>query len=301
MMSTPPAATGSHKRWVLGGSCKGHSVGTRPARQKSPSLSSRRSGRRRAPRQRLLLLAAAPALAVVAAFSSASEAFGLGLPSWLGSRRGRQEATNGNQAISQETETAGAPPTSEDSGRVVRLVAERVQQSVLTGATVEWMDTLMKEEAVDILAAGAERSERAPGGPGTDLWYAFMKPTRMGPWTNQMRLKCQIRLEPSRAVHVDVVGFDVGMIDDKSGEMVFTSYAEDSFSLKWKNSISWRRQGGDLHVSHASYGTVRVVLPWWFPLPDSLVKATMSAGTQYMLRDGQAKISAAITDRHAAG
>lgn len=45
------------------------------------------------------------------------------------------------------------------------------------------MDELMRKEAVEILAAGAERTEEVKGQEG--LWYAYMKPTRMGTWKNQ--------------------------------------------------------------------------------------------------------------------
>lgn len=56
---------------------------------------------------------------------------------------------------------------------------------------------------------------------------------------------------------------------------------------------------------------MKLVLPWWFPLPDAVVKATFQAGIRYMtlglhcfkrlwprIADGQAKISDAVTQRY---
>mmetsp|Transcript_42525 Transcript_42525/g.98576 ORF Transcript_42525/g.98576 Transcript_42525/m.98576 type:complete len:260 (+) Transcript_42525:69-848(+) len=193
---------------------------------------------------------------------------------------------------------ADAAQDAEKDSRVVAVTAERSQQVDLPGATVGSMDSLMRDEAVQVLAAGAERTEKSP--EGTDIWLAFMKPTHMGPWKNQVRLKCQLLLESSGSVRVDIIGFDVGRPDKDTGEMVFESYAKETFSLSWENSISWRLRGGVLRLVHLSFGKVRMALPWWFPLPDALVKATVEAGIGLMLRDGQSKVVAAISARHSA-
>lgn len=245
------------------------------------------TGSRRSPAARSLrgllrapLLLALASAAAGTVWTPLGEAAAFSFPAWR--NRGEKQAV---AAVSAKSSEAPSVETETDSGRVVRVETERVQDVDLSGATVKWMDELMQDRAVEVLAAGAERAEKAPG--GGDLWYAYMKPQRMGPWTNQMRLTCQMRLEDSHAVHVDVVAFDVGTPDEKTGEMVFKKYEEDSFSLKWANSIQWRQQGDGLKVSHTSFGTLRMALPWWFPLPDSLVKATVNAGTQWMLRDGR--------------
>jgi hypothetical protein len=33
---------------------------------------------------------------------------------------------------------------------------------------------------------------------------------------------------------------------------------------------------------HTSRGDMELLLPWWFPLPDAVVKATFQAGIRYM-------------------
>ncbi|CAE8650950.1 unnamed protein product [Polarella glacialis] len=198
----------------------------------------------------------------------------------------------------QRTQVAAVAESSEsDSGRVVHILSEKEKSVILPNATVRSIDELMKEHAVEVLAAGAERTERAEGKDG--IWYAYMKATRMGIWKNQVRLTCELRLGPSGSVSVDVVSFDVGR-STASGEMVFTKYEADTFSLEWKNSVTWMQQGDDLALVHTSTGRMRLALPWWFPLPDALVKATAVAGVNMMITDGQSKVAAAIAERHEA-
>ena len=84
------------------------------------------------------------------------------------------------------------------------------------------------------------------------------------------------------------------------------------------NSLTWQSKGNDLYLLHLGFGKVReknnlffsmlkqlvgswffsgrcvlglrhtsrgdmsLVLPWWFPLPDAVVKATFQAGIRYM-------------------
>jgi len=237
-----------------------------------------------------------PVLALAAAAAGTACALAAGAPcfGFPAFWRRRQVAAQAGTGLAESPAKQGQDT---GSGRVIRVVTERAQDVVLSGATVEWMDRLMKEEAVDVLAAGAEYSEKAPEAEGAGLWYAFMKPQNMGPWKNQVRLKCKLRQERSKAVHVDIVGIDVGTVDDKSGEMVFQSYDEDSFSLNWQNSIRWRRHTDGLRVNHLSFGTLQIALPRWFPLPDAVVKATVNAGTQWMLQDGQSKVAKAIAER----
>lgn len=35
-------------------------------------------------------------------------------------------------------------------------------------------------------------------------------------------------------------------------------------------------------LRHTSRGDMELLLPWWFPLPDAVVKATFQAGIRYM-------------------
>lgn len=227
----------------------------------------------------------------------ASAALLLPGPAWLPWRAGflgrplRPQATTVHAVEEQGTGASGG-------GRVVNIITERSKLVDLPGATVASMDELMREEAVKVLAAGAERTEQVKG--GRNLWHAYMKPTKMGPWTNQVRLTCQLRLAPSGSVHVDVVSFDVGTIDKDTGEMVFTSFEEDTFSLQWENQVTWRQFGDGLRLIHSSSGRMRMALPWWFPLPDAVVRATANSGVQLMLSDGQSKVAAAIKARHEA-
>jgi len=167
----------------------------------------------------------------------------------------------------------------------------------LSGITMDAMDKLMRDQAVEVLAAGAERTEAISG--SEEMWYAYVAPTKMGPWTNQVRLLC--RVHPARGqVNVDIVAFDVGQ-PNKTGAMVFKRYEEDTMSLKWENSVIWRKHGDGIRFVHQSNGRLKLVLPWWFPLPDVLVKATASASIGFILKDGQSKVARAIERHFAAG
>mmetsp|Transcript_73840 Transcript_73840/g.228958 ORF Transcript_73840/g.228958 Transcript_73840/m.228958 type:complete len:276 (+) Transcript_73840:1-828(+) len=236
----------------------------------------------------LLRLAALCGLSAGLGWAPAGGAPGFAMPA---AQRRQSSRTPGTAATTAVKEGGGA-----DSGRIVHVAIDRVQGSRLPGASVDSMDSLMREEAVEVLAAGAERAEKVPG--SSSLWHAYMKPTMMGPFKNQVRLTCELRSEPSGAIHVDIVAFDVGTADDK-GELVFKSYEEDTLSLRWENSITWRPRAGGVQVQHSSSGRMRMALPWWFPLPDPFVKATASAGVQLMLKDGQSKVAAIIAKRHA--
>ncbi|CAK9073207.1 unnamed protein product [Durusdinium trenchii] len=183
-----------------------------------------------------------------------------------------------------------------DSGRVVHIKAEKVKEVKLPQGRTETMDALMRKEAVQILAAGAERTEEAKGEKG--IWFAYMKPTRMGTWKNQARLKCKLELAKSGAVNVEVVEIEVGSWDRDLKKFKYEKFAEESFSLNWMNRMTWQEKGTDLYLLHTSRGDMKLLLPWWFPLPDAVVKATFQAGIRYMISDGQAKISDAVIKRY---
>ena len=181
-------------------------------------------------------------------------------------------------------------------GRKVQIKAEKVKEVKLQDGQTKIMDDLMRKDAVSILAAGAERTEEVKGAKG--IWYAYMKPTRMGTWKNQARLKCKLELAKSGAVNVEVVDIEVGSWDRDLNNFKYEKFAEESFSLNWMNSLTWKERGNDLYLLHTSRGDMQLVLPWWFPLPDAVVKATFQAGIRYMISDGQAKISEAVTNRY---
>jgi len=200
----------------------------------------------------------------------------------------------GMHRVQRQSATMEAPV---ESGRVVKMDTEKVKEVTLPNASVDLMDKLMKKEAVDILAAGAERTENAGNG---GIWYAYMKPTKLGAWTNQVRLACKLTQAPSGSVNVDVVSFEVGSPDAATGEWNFSAYAKEQFSLQWYNSLTWEQNGPDLALLHKSAGKMRVVLPWWFPLPDVLVRSTFRACIGFMISDGQTKVAEAIRTRYQA-
>ena len=177
------------------------------------------------------------------------------------------------------------------------MSAEKSKSVLVSNATVAGMNDLMKREAVTILAAGAEKTEEVEGKKG--MWHAYMKPTSMGTWKNQARLTCKLVLEAG-AVNVEVVSLEVGSWDKDLQQFKFEKFDAKSFSLNWQNSMTWREAGVDLSVQHVSRGSMRLVIPWWFPLPDSVVKAAFQAGIRYMISDGQSKIAAATSQRYAA-
>lgn len=193
--------------------------------------------------------------------------------------------------------SVAAEATTADEGRLVRIETERVREVDLPGATVQSMDRLMREEAVQVLASGAERAERAPG---AGRWYAYMPGLRVGTWRYQVRLLCEVQVVGSGSASVDVVGFEVGT--EEGGTMVFKSYDSAAMSLSWANSVAWRPapgQEGALRLRHSSTGKLRLILPWWFPLPDAVVRVATESAIDLTVRDGQGKVMAAIRRRHA--
>lgn len=179
-------------------------------------------------------------------------------------------------------------------GRVIDISAERTQDLDVPGATVNSMDRLMREDAFQVLAAGAERVATING--SDDTWYAFMPPTKMGPWTNQVRLTCKLRRGGSGVVHVDISDFAVA-VNNGTGLGKFEKFEESVFSMKWMNRLSWQMLGDSLKLTHVAEGHMTMALPWWFPLPDALVRSTAAAGVSFMLKDGQTKIGALIKQR----
>lgn len=140
--------------------------------------------------------------------------------------------------------------TEAGDGRKVQIKAEKVKEVKLQDAEMKIMDDLMRKEAVNILAAGAERTEEVKGAKG--LWYAYMKPTRMGTWKNQARLKCKLELAKSGAVNVEVVEIEVGSWDRDLQKFIYEKFAEESFSLNWMNSLTWKEKGNDLYLLHTA-------------------------------------------------
>lgn len=187
---------------------------------------------------------------------------------------------------------------SADPERLVLVETAGERDVDLQGATVTSMDKLMREEAVTLLAAGAERTEQVGRG---NTWYAFMPMLVLGPYKYQARLTCDVRLARSGGVHVDVVGFGVGM--EENGKMVFSDYGEQGVGLTWENSVSWEPapgRGQVLRLQHKSDGKLKMVLPWWFPLPDAMVRVAAKSSIAFMIKDGQSKVIKAIRQRHEA-
>ncbi|CAJ1332320.1 unnamed protein product [Effrenium voratum] len=195
------------------------------------------------------------------------------------------------------TSSADARTSQKAEGREIQIAAEKSKEVQMAGK-VEQMDALMRKEAVEILAAGAEKCEPVPKEP--DYWHAYMKPTTMGTWKNQARLKCKLSLAKTGAVDVEVVEIEVGSWDKDLNAFKFEKFSEGSFSLSWMNRLTWRDVGdSSIFLQHISRGSMKLVVPWWFPLPDAVVRATFQATIRYMISDGQSKISKAVQKRYA--
>eukprot|EP00913_Durusdinium_trenchii_P016037 g15073.t1 len=166
-----------------------------------------------------------------------------------------------------------------DSGRVVHIKAEKVKEVKLPQGRTETMDALMRKEAVQILAAGAERTEEAKGEKGV-----------------HQGLKCKLELAKSGAVNVEVVEIEVGSWDRDLKKFKYEKFADalHCFARKCAKLLF----SENLCMRHTSRGDMKLLLPWWFPLPDAVVKATFQAGIRYMISDGQAKISDAVIKRY---
>jgi len=181
-----------------------------------------------------------------------------------------------------------------DDSRVLQINSDKMMDMSLPSIAAADMDEFMQTSAVDVLAAGAESTEQAAE---ENLWYAYMEPTTIGPYRNQVRLTCQVKPFSSGSIAVDVIDIQVGSAEDGNSNVVFEKMDTEAFDFRWSNSLTWHQRGSNVRVVHSSTGKIKLSLPWWFPVPDAIVSATFRNSLQYMISDGQSKIAAAIRSK----
>lgn len=184
------------------------------------------------------------------------------------------------------------------AGRVIRTENDNTFPLSLSDSSVAFLDAFMAENATDVALQGIQRMEEKPDEPGVK--YCFMAPMDIGPYRSQMRLTARVQPESGRCA-VQVLNMEIGTVDKKTGEVTYPKASDQTpFSFETENVITWESDGaGGLRVVNVSKGYSEVTLPWWFPLPDSLVKAVVTAGVRQMVTQGQAKVMQQLQDRFA--
>lgn len=196
------------------------------------------------------------------------------------SRRGR-----GNRSFAR---------AAEGSGRVLRVENNGEVAVRLTGVATE-LDRFMSENAVDIVLQNMRKIEDKPGAVGTK--YCYFDPFFAGTATIQMRLTVCVEVPQSGCCNVKIMNMEAAPVDKDTGEAIFPEKAETPFVFNTENKLTWVPEGPELNVKNMVRGYSEVSLPWWFPIPDSILKAGISSALDRLISSGQKKVMAKLSER----
>lgn len=182
----------------------------------------------------------------------------------------------------------------------ITVVVERDMVSRLENATVQALDKLMRKDPFKYITAGVEYTEKTDE---PNLFYTYYKKSHLGPYLHQIRLLCKSEMRRSGRIDLDILGIDIGLAKGWSRHIVFKRY-DERVDIKWENSITWEpasKVGGaqGVRLRHRSRGTFRIVMPWWFPLPNVVTKMSIKFMIKAILKEGQAKVVKVISDEFA--
>jgi len=159
--------------------------------------------------------------------------------------------------------------------RAVSFNVQRTDEEVLPRATKLWLDKMMDQHASTILFSGVDRYEPVPGQP--QLQYCYFAPVDLGPYRTQMRITCNIAMPSSGRLTVQVLDFNPGVLDTKAGKLEFQANPKEIVEACSEIEMTWEPYGraAGLRVKQTCSQELTLKVPWWFPVPSTVVEAVI--------------------------
>lgn len=163
----------------------------------------------------------------------------------------------------------------------------------LESGTVESLDEFMSEKASEVSLQNVQKVEDVTG---SDEKRCYLEPTEFGPLRTQMRLTVKVELPKSGECDVNITKMESGTLDKtadkaKGFEKVFAN-------INTRNSLSWKMGESDLEVLYTTTAQSTTTLPFWFPLPDGVVKSLIEGQIKRIISSGQDKVMENLQEKY---
>lgn len=165
------------------------------------------------------------------------------------------------------------------------VVVEETDRHDLEGCSPQWMETLLKSRAVEVLFSGVERTERLDDGQV----YLYFPKMDIGPYTSQVRMTCKIVQERANRADVQVLAINQGLMKD--GAIEYLKEFEELLEAKTEIQLRWQDDGrGKLRIYQQALQRFKYYMPNWFPIPDSVTEALLRTFISQAMRAGHEEV-----------
>ena len=170
-------------------------------------------------------------------------------------------------------------------GRPVSVLVEQTDRHELSGCSPEWMESLLKDRAIEVLFSGVERTEVLEDGQV----YLYFPKMEVGPYTSQVRMTCQILQEKANRADVQVLAINPGLMKD--GVMEYLKEFEELLEAKTEIQLRWQDdRRGNLRIYQQALQRFKYFMPNWFPIPDSVTEALLRTFISQAMRAGHEEV-----------
>jgi len=112
-----------------------------------------------------------------------------------------------------------------------------------------------------------------------------------------MRLTVRVELADTGRCDINILEMETGSYDKKAGEFNFDNAQKMDF-FKSDNSVTWKdTSAGGLQVTNRSTSNSVTTLPWWFPVPDTVVQKVASTFVTRIITTGVQKVNEQIGEK----
>jgi len=205
----------------------------------------------------------------------------------------RRSAGRSKRAVSLQADSGDA--TASKSGRKVVIENDVCQTIDLKCGDTESMDAFMQQNATEVCLQNLQKITPKPDDPTLNVCY--LEPNEIGPFRSQMRLTVRVELADTGRCDINILEMETGSYDKKAGEFNFDNAQKMDF-FKSDNSVTWKdTSAGGLQVTNRSTSNSVTTLPWWFPVPDTVVQKVASTFVTRIITTGVQKVNEQIGEK----
>eukprot|EP00929_Paragymnodinium_shiwhaense_P010405 TRINITY_DN115029_c0_g1_i1.p1 TRINITY_DN115029_c0_g1~~TRINITY_DN115029_c0_g1_i1.p1 ORF type:complete len:368 (-),score=98.12 TRINITY_DN115029_c0_g1_i1:67-1113(-) len=180
-------------------------------------------------------------------------------------------------------------------GRKICIDVRSQVEKTIAGASAAALDGFMERHCTECCLEHMHRSEPLPEEPGK--MHCYLLPLDIGMYQVQVRLTIEVATD-SQAAEVKILNMEAAEVNKTTGEADFSAALRPPFTTA--NYMTWQEDvaGGVTFVNSSTICT-RLTMPWWFPLPDSMVQRIISFFMSKTISSAQKKTNNVIEARFA--
>eukprot|EP00930_Biecheleria_cincta_P060942 TRINITY_DN46517_c0_g1_i1.p1 TRINITY_DN46517_c0_g1~~TRINITY_DN46517_c0_g1_i1.p1 ORF type:complete len:276 (-),score=48.73 TRINITY_DN46517_c0_g1_i1:84-911(-) len=179
------------------------------------------------------------------------------------------------------------------AARTIEVEVTSVAPLSLESGTVESMDEFMAKNATEVSLQNIQQVEDV-GDSGEKRCY--LEPTEFGPLRTQMRLTVKVELPKSGECDVNILKMEGSMNSNSNKKKGFEKVFAN---IQTRNSLSWKMGDEALDVLYTTTARSKTTLPFWFPMPDGMVKSIIEGQIRRIISSGQDKVLEKIKQKYA--